>query len=93
MLSGRLQLTLITLKGRILKRGRTVGPYSFSIHDVRLGRSTDNETIWQVGGYYWSGVRADAVELQSMGKPGRAQSREVLFYGRLDFPNKALVPD
>lgn len=88
------------VKGRILKRGLTVGSFLCSIHDaawvdfMRLGHSVDNDTVWEVGRAYWRGQRADATQFTSMGKPWFAQtSLEVLFYGRLDFPNKSLTPD
>ena len=89
------------VKGRILKRGRPVGQYRFSIHDaawidfMRLPHSMDDgESIWSVGRAYWRGVQAETVELTSMGKPWHVRScREVLFYGTLRFPNKSLTAD
>ena len=85
---------------RILKRGVTSGEYSYSLHDsawikfLRLPHSMDEETICQCGRAYWLGNRVSEMELISMGRPWAAPSvTEVLFYGRIDFPNKALTAD
>ena len=88
------------VQGRILKRGRSEGPFKYSIHNsawidfMRLDHSMDNETILSIDRAYWRGIRADNCELTSMGKPWHALScPEVLFYGRLRFPNQSLTPD
>jgi hypothetical protein len=85
---------------RILKRGQSVGLCSYSAHDLawidfmRLPHAPDNDTIMSVGRAYWSGIKADTSDLTSMGKPWHAQScPEILFYGTLRFPNKALTAD
>lgn len=82
---------------RILKRGVTDGPHIFSTHDaawidfLRLGHSLDADTFSACARAYWRGLRADECELMSMGQPWEATSiSEVLFYGRLSFPNKDL---
>jgi hypothetical protein len=88
------------VKGRILKRGRSVGACQYSMHDtawidfMRLPHSMDQETIQSVGRAYWRGVKVETCELTTMGKPWHGEScPEVLFYGTLQFPNKALTAD
>lgn len=55
--------------GRILKRGRTAGSYTYSIHDsswvdfMRLGGSMDPSTIRAVTEAYWSGKAVKDCEL------------------------------
>lgn len=82
-------------RNRVLKRCTTVGPYTYSRHDaawidfLRLPHFIDSDTFSHCANEYWSGGRADAVTLTSLGKPWTAQSvTEVLFYGCVDFPNK-----
>ena len=89
------------VRDRVLKRCVTVGPYSYSKHDaawidfLRLGHMIDSDTWSHCMHGYWSGARADQTEFTSRGKPWSAQTvTEVLFYGRVDFPNKIpSVPD
>lgn len=85
---------------RILKRGVTSGEYSFSTHDsawikfLRLPHSIDEETFLQCGRAYWQSQTISGIELCSMGKCWTAPSvTEVLFYGTIEFPNKALTSD
>lgn len=82
-------------ENRLLKRGLSVGRYKLSAHDgawvdfLRLPRLLDTETFTSCARAYWSGERADAVELSAFGKPWKGTSfREVVFYGRLNFPNR-----
>jgi len=85
---------------RILKRGVTIGEYCYSIHDsawikfLRLPHSLDEATMNECGRAYWRGTSVCQVELQSMGKRWTAPpANEVLFYGRIEFPNKVLTAD
>lgn len=85
------------VQSRILKRGVTEGPCTWSSHDsawidfLRLGHSLDPDTFSTCARAYWRGVQADQCELISMGQPWQAISvPEVLFYGQLRFPNKDL---
>jgi hypothetical protein len=88
------------LRGRILKRGLTEGPYKYSIHDaawidfLRLGHSLEPETISACAHAYWTGARADQ-EGQQFSSPGKPwtpiSAMEALLYGGLEFPNKSLV--
>ncbi|AWM88643.1 hypothetical protein C4E04_19185 [Microvirga sp. 17 mud 1-3] len=58
---------------------------------MRLGHSLDDEAIFNCSQAYWSGVKTTDIQLRSMGQPWSATPvEEVLFYGRLDFPNKDL---
>jgi hypothetical protein len=88
------------VQGRILKRAETNGPYTYSIHDsawirfLRLPSSKDQETMESCAHGYWSGARITEGKFTSMGKPWTAPSvLEVLFYGRVDFPNRQLTSD
>ena len=87
------------VRGRILKRGLTSGPYKYSTHDaawidfLRVGHSIDAETFSLSANAYWSGLRADQQgPFSSMGRPWTPVSvTEVLLYGSVDFPNKSLA--
>lgn len=87
------------VRGRRLKRVRTVGRYKLSVHDpswidfARLPHSLDEATWDEIGEAYWTGV-STPTELQSMGRPWSAESGvEVLYYGRVDFTNRDLASD
>jgi hypothetical protein len=84
-------------RNRVLKRCVTVGRYSYSKHDaawidfLRLHPSLANGTWSECMRGYWSGARASdhGTFTASWGKPWKPQSvTEILFYGRVDFPNK-----
>jgi hypothetical protein len=85
------------VRGRVLKRGITVGPHVYSLHDatwidfLRGPGYFEAETMENVAKAYWLGKRAEDAALTSMGREWKRQScNEVLLYGRLDFPNKDL---
>lgn len=85
------------VRGRVLKRGVTVGDHRYSLHDatwidfLRLPHSLDQGTFDQISDAYWRGNRAQNVRLSSMGREWRQDSvTEVLFYGTLNFPNRDL---
>lgn len=85
------------VQGRILKRCVTAGPYVYSHHDLawidflRAGHSMDAETLNFCWRNYWAGHRSEEFKMTSMGKPWIAKSiTEILFYGRVNFPNKGL---
>ena len=81
---------------RVLKRGITVGSHIYSVHDsawidfLRMGHSIDVDTFNYCWQGYWSGARMeDQGSFQSRGRPWKPTSiMEVLFYGRINFPNK-----
>lgn len=86
------------VKDRLLKKCKTTGKYSYSMHDsswidfLRLGHSMDDETLSDVGDGYWSGKLVAGNSLISMGKPWSQEPvMEVLFLGRIDFYDKSLI--
>ena len=83
--------------GRILKRCITEGRHLYSRHDsawiefLREAHSLDADTINCVARWYWSGQSVDDYGLVSMGREWRKPSSpEILYYGRVDFPDKSL---
>jgi hypothetical protein len=89
------------VKGRILKRVKSFGPYTFSIHDaswIKFLRephlSMNDETIADCNRDYWSGAQTKNCSLISRGQPWHGSSvMEVLFYGRVDFLNREMTSD
>jgi hypothetical protein len=82
---------------RVLKRGVTVGDCKYSLHDatwidfLRLPHSLDQATLDVIFDAYWRGAYAKDAQLSSMGAEWSQSSvTEVLFYGRLDFPDRDL---
>ena len=82
---------------RILKKGRSVIPCLYSKHDsswvdfLRLIHSVDQQSIDNASKAYWSGVKVEDRELESMGeKWTQSPAIEVLFLGRVEFYNKNL---
>ena len=85
--------------GRVLIQAETNGPYRYSVHDasridfMRLLSSLDAETVDVVAAAYWIGGTASDATLVSMGQCWtQARGAEVLFEGRIDFPDRALPP-
>ena len=88
------------VKGRILKRGITCGNYKYSCHDagwidfLRQAFSLDEFSI--CANNYWRGEKITNPENQFIvqGNPWSGVSiTEILYYGRLDFPDKQLFQD
>jgi hypothetical protein len=82
---------------RILKRVKTVGPYTYSKHDsswvnfLRLPHSIDVSSINNISKSYWKGIKAEQCELTSFGKPWTESTvMEILFLGRVDFYDKTV---
>jgi hypothetical protein len=82
---------------RILKRVKTVGPYTYSIHDsswvnfLRLPHSVDVDSINNISKSYWTGIRVEQCELMSFGKPWtELPVSEILYIGRVDFYDKTV---
>ena len=83
--------------GRVLKRGRAVGPHRYSTHDagwidfLREAPDLDDETFSRCAHAYWLGQRVGGDVALPDGTPWRGCSvREVLFYGKLGFPDTTL---
>ncbi|MBX9851793.1 MAG: hypothetical protein K2X86_08550 [Cytophagaceae bacterium] len=79
---------------RELKVGSTVGPYSYSKHDLswidflRSPLLTDKDIIKKIAFSYWEGKSVDNFRLELSEKPLAVVSipiYEVLFIGRIDF--------
>lgn len=86
------------IRGRVLKRGVTQGQYVYSLHDaawidfLRKDHVLDVDTLNVCWRGYWTGQRTEALRFQSYGSVWSPSSViEVLFYGRLEFPNKDLT--
>lgn len=85
------------VRGRVLKRARSAGPYTYSTHDsswvdfLRLHGSKDAATLQAATEAYWSGRSVRDAALESMGQPWtRDRVDEVLFLGRVDFEDRRL---
>jgi hypothetical protein len=85
------------VSSRILKRVLTAGPYIYSTHDsswvdfLRLGHMIDLTSLENVCNAYWSGHPVQKCQLQSMGKLWTQESiTEVLYLGRVEFPDRTL---
>jgi hypothetical protein len=85
---------------RFLKKVRTVGEYTYSVHDTswvdfshRLGM-LDHDTIHNVCKSYWNGIYVKDCQLESRGKSWTQKPIiEILYLGRVDFYNKKLSDD
>lgn len=91
------ELHLHHVGDRVLKRGVTTDDFKYSVHDatfidfLRLPHGLDQTTMNTVADAYWRGASSEDCALSSMGEDWRQlPCREVLFYGRLDFPNSDL---
>ena len=80
---------------RVLKRGLTAGPYIYSVHDLtwitflRAFHSIQPDTFHVCSNGYWRGERMEEKQFELRGAPWTEPSiMEVLFYGRINFPNK-----
>ncbi len=85
---------------RILKRVKSVSPCVYSKHDLswvdflRLAHSVDAMSIDNVSKAYWSGVKVENCDLESMGRKWtQPPIIEVLFLGRVEVYNKNLDHD
>ena len=86
--------------GRILKRAVTQGGYKFSRHDanwidfLRLDNMKDQATFDECHQRYWLGESVKEHNFMHLGAPWQANSvMEILFYGRLSFPDRGLAQD
>jgi hypothetical protein len=77
---------------RILKKGRSVAPCVYSVHDcswvdfLRLTHSVDQDSVDNVCKAYWSGRRVQDNQLISLGESWSQDAIfEVLFLGRIEF--------
>lgn len=79
---------------RLLKKGHTVGPYTYSSHDLswidflRSNLVMDQETIAYILQAYWQGKSSEDFKLEIVMKTITAvavPNFEILFLGRIDF--------
>lgn len=82
---------------RVLKRAVSEGAYKFSVHDgawvdfLRIPQGMDDAAIHECNKAYWRGELAEQYgnAFRSVGQPWKPASfREVLYYGRIQFPNR-----
>lgn len=90
------------VKDRILKRALSNGKFLFSEHDagwidfLKLRHGMEDQTITDCVHAYWQGVNVEDCQLSSGAKTGNQEAwtqapvREILFLGRIDFPDKRL---
>jgi hypothetical protein len=79
---------------RQLKKGKTVGPYNYSLHDLswidflRSPIPIDEKTISKITNNYWEGISVENFKLPLSEKSLSATAEpvfEILFIGRIDF--------